>query len=805
MSDTGIKAQAVESPVCPLCGAALPLHHEPLTDVMCTACFKTVMMPGRLGQYHLLRLIGKGGMGAVYEGIDTGLQRKIAVKVILREKVDEDPTFLDSFKREAQAAARLNSTHIVGVYAFGESDGQPYLVMELVQPDALDKMMKDGPLPANTVLSIGREIAQGLKVAAESGMVHGDVKPENILINESREAKLADFGIVALVGAQAAANNEVWGTPYYIAPETLRKQKVDLRADIYSLGATLYHAIAGEPPFEGATAVDVMKGRLMGPAPSLMEKAPHCPENIAKIIMRMLEAEPIRRYPNYDSLIADITKEIGESRTSAKRVTLRNARGKTVGVPGVNMPSRPMPAVTNPNAPLFKKEGLSKKAIIGIASGVAALVIILFTLIGLVLAKALKGEEVAPAEGAADMLAVTPAEDPSVAQAAAQLANDAQALTKLVQDFEQRYVNSKSEVKTVVTMVARMAKRAERAVMPEHTSWLSAQEGEAPTEMLGKLQEAFTKVRDLEAVVTAQEALRTKLSDLQVNAENASAALASAQEALAAHNAQAEVKAYQANLKALQVLEKNWPRIVSKGRADMEATVKARQKAEEKARIAERERLAAEQAKREIEEEVASVATIEIAVVGDLDKFMPETALNTYNSRVARLKSTEAKNAAKVVAERIEVFQTLKDFLIAQAKAGKFAAYGVTNATPEVIMLNGKDLTWLKFASNQQTTAFRILKTAIADDVTTTSIRASDRAKLAVGAHIFVTRYFGAEMVKKSKSLRETMEKFEKLANSLPGTRETFKRLVGEPEEDVSATETETPAADAETADEDAE
>ena len=125
MIATGIVAQAVEAPKCPECGADLPSGGEPLAETTCSVCNKKVMAPGRLGQYHLLRLIGAGGMGAVYEGIDTGLQRKIAVKVILRDKAEEDPTFIESFKREAQAAARLNSVNIVGVYAFGESEGQP--------------------------------------------------------------------------------------------------------------------------------------------------------------------------------------------------------------------------------------------------------------------------------------------------------------------------------------------------------------------------------------------------------------------------------------------------------------------------------------------------------------------------------------------------------------------------------------------------------------------------------------------------------------------------------------------------------
>lgn len=768
MIATGIVAQALEAPKCPECGADLPATGGPLSEVTCPTCGKTVMMPGRLGQYHLLRLIGAGGMGAVYEGIDTGLQRKIAVKVILRDKAEEDPTFIESFKREAQSAARLNSLNIVGVYAFGESEGQPYLVMELVQPDSLDKMMKDGPMDAATVLKIGRQVAQGLKAAAEQGLVHGDVKPENILINEARDAKLADFGIAALAGAKAAANNEVWGTPYYIAPETLRRQKVDLRADIYSLGATLYHAIAGVPPFEGETAVDVMKARLLGAARPLQEVAPHCPENLAKIVMRMLEAEPMRRYPNYDSLIADITKEVGTGK-GGKRVMLKNAKSRTSNV--TVAASAPMASVTNSNAPLFpKKKGMSKGVLIGLIAGGGALAVIILGVIIAVVMSSSKSEAI-PSEGADVATAA--------AQAASQAQADAKALKALIDQVEKEYVDVKSAVKTIEGQVKRMVNRAERAVLPDHTSWLTAQEGEAPTEMLRELQQVFAKQAALGQALSALEALRTKLNDCQMNAEDASAGLAEATAALDAHKALPEVAALSANLTAIRNTEKNWNRIVAKARTEMEAAVAARQEEERQARIAERERLAAEQAKREIEEEVASVSTIDVMITADLDKFMPETALDAFNSRYARLKSAEAKTAAQVLKARIETFQALKKHWMEGVKAGRYKACGVTAATDSTVTVNGQEMQWSRFVANQQNVAFRMLQSTIADDAGARSLRASDRAELSVGAYLFIKRYFGEATVEKSKTLREAMTKFQTLAESLPGTKDLFERLAG--------------------------
>ncbi len=773
MIATGIVAQALEAPKCPECGADLPATGAPLSETTCPTCGKTVMVPGRLGQYHLLRLIGAGGMGAVYEGIDTGLQRKIAVKVILRDKAEEDPTFIESFKREAQSAARLNSLNIVGVYAFGESEGQPYLVMELVQPDSLDKMMKDGPMDAATVLKIGRQVAQGLKAAAEQGLVHGDVKPENILINEARDAKLADFGIAALAGAKAAANNEVWGTPYYIAPETLRRQKVDLRADIYSLGATLYHAIAGVPPFEGETAVDVMKARLLGAARPLQEVAPHCPENLAKIVMRMLEAEPIRRYPNYDSLLADIAKEVGTGK-GGKRVMLKNAKSRTSNV--TVAASAPMASVTNSNAPLFpKKKGMSKGALIGLIAGGGALAVII---LGVIIAVAMSGSksEAASGEGAGTAPAQANA---AAAQAASQAQADAKALKALIDQVEKEYVDVKSAVMTIDGQVKRMVNRAERAVLPDHTSWLTAQEGEAPTEMLRELQQVFAKQAALGQALSALEALRTKLNDCQMNAEDASVGLAEATAALDAHKALPEVAALSANLTAIRNTEKNWNRIVAKARTEMEAAVAARQEEERQARIAERERLAAEQAKREIEEEVASVSTIDVMITADLDKFMPETAFEVFNSRYARLKSAEAKTAAQVLKARIETFQALKKHWMEGVKAGRYKACGVTAATDSTVTVNGQEMQWSRFVANQQNVAFRMLQSTIADDAGARSLRASDRAELSVGAYLFIKRYFGEATVEKSKTLRDAMTKFQTLAESLPGTKDLFERLAG--------------------------
>lgn len=806
MSETGISAAAAKNPLCPTCGAPLPESTAPLTQTACTGCGETVMMPGVLGQYRLVRLIGQGGMGAVYEGFDDGLQRKVAVKVILREKAAEDPEFIANFQREAQSAARLNSPNIVGVYAFGESEGQPYLVMELVQPNSLDRMMKDGPVPAATVLTVGRQVALGLKAASEQGLVHGDVKPENILINESHEAKLADFGIAALMGGHAAASNEVWGTPYYIAPETLRKQKVDLRADIYSLGATLYHAIAGVPPFEGADAVEVMKGRLLGPARPLTEVAPNCPEEIAKIIMRMLEAEPIRRYPNYDSLVADMDKKLRGMKSvvaGGKRIVMK---GKSVTQ---SVPSRPMPSVENVNAPLVpEKQGMSKGKVIGLAVGLGCGVPLLIG--GIILAVVISAAKTAVEELGTELetaVAEVQAADPAQAQAAI----DLKALAELSEAIAAENAAATAAKDAAVTILKQLANQARRAVLPDQESWLEPAEGEAPTAMLKELQKAYGRRTQLETAAAALDALRVQVDGARTKAESgdgdATALLAEVTAAVEAYRKTPEAVAAKANIAALDTLKRGWRRTVDRARVEMDAAVQARFEAEQKAKAEAAAAEAAEKARREIEEEVASVETIGYALNDELDRFMPEAAAADLKTRIARLKSDEAKAAAEKLALRIAVYQRLKDWFIAEATAGKLKGYGITAADKDRITVSGKKLQWRNFVADQQRILFRLLQTAIADDLGAKGLRISERAELAVSARLFVKHYFGEGMLEKSKALRDMMDAFGDLAGKLPKTREELEILEGPAEaaDDGSAeAPDETAADDASDATEDA-
>jgi len=330
--DLRIITEPVTSVACPKCGMVLDVTDVPaFTGVQCPSCEFEFQVPARFGSFMLLHLIGMGGMGGVYRARDEGLNREVAIKVI-QKSLGDDAQFVESFQREAQAAARLNHPNIAQIYSFGQVQGQPYIAMELVSGGSLDKMMKNGPVDPAVAFNIGMQIAEGLREAAEAGLVHGDVKPENILFDSEKNAKLVDFGIAAMQGASSA---EVWGTPYYIAPEKVQKQRADHRADIYSLGATLYHAIAGVPPFDGVDATEVVKARFNGPPKPLHDVRGSVPEEVEAVIMRMLELDQTQRYPTYGSLLSDMRRYLSKAgpvnvAASSKKIMIKGKRPKSL-------------------------------------------------------------------------------------------------------------------------------------------------------------------------------------------------------------------------------------------------------------------------------------------------------------------------------------------------------------------------------------------------------------------------------------------------------------------------------------------
>ena len=260
---------------------------------------------GETGNFLLERELGRGGMGGVYMGRDKMLDRPVAVKVMLKE-YGADAEFVEKFKREAQAAARLIHPNIAQIYSYGIADGMPYIAMELVAGGSLDQLMKNAgaSIDIPRVMKICEQVAQALRCAADQGLVHGDVKPENVLLDANGNAKLVDFGLAAM----QKDTNEIWGTPYYIAPEKVKKELVDYRADMYSLGGTIYHALTGVAPFEGDDASAVVRKRFEGaPVPPSKIRADISPQ-IDALVLKMLALNPADRFPSFEALLQEYSR-----------------------------------------------------------------------------------------------------------------------------------------------------------------------------------------------------------------------------------------------------------------------------------------------------------------------------------------------------------------------------------------------------------------------------------------------------------------------------------------------------------------
>lgn len=251
------------------------------------------------GNVTLVKLLGKGAMGAVYQGWHKHFAREVAVKVLLNEHAKGNVK--ERFLREGRAAAKVHHEHVVQVMDAGEQDGVAYLVMELVNGKSLGALVDErGPLPCEAVARIGMQVALGLAAIHGQGILHRDIKPDNILIGDERKAKITDLGLAKQTDDpdlnRLTATGMVVGTPLYVSPEAIRDQRTCTSAtDIYSLGATLYHLLVGHPPFEGESPFEVMRAHLeMRPRP-LRELRPDIPAGLMSLVERCLHKSPDAR------------------------------------------------------------------------------------------------------------------------------------------------------------------------------------------------------------------------------------------------------------------------------------------------------------------------------------------------------------------------------------------------------------------------------------------------------------------------------------------------------------------------------
>jgi hypothetical protein len=293
---------------CPNCATLLDVSdNEPFAKVHCPICGTAMRARTQFNNFAIEEVLGRGGMGAVYRALDVNLNRLVALKVVKAE-FSRNPEYVANFEREAVITASVNHPHVVKVYSFGADHGTYYIAMELVDKGSLDSLITlQGRVAEAQVLTVGIQAAEGLNAAHKMGLIHRDVKPGNILFADARTAKIVDFGLALLMEQEAESRGEIWGTPYYVAPEKLDGKPEDFRSDIYSLGGTLFHALAGRPPFEAETASMVALKHLKSRAVSLQAFAPDVSSPTGYVINRMLNKEPDQRYETYEELIEHLT------------------------------------------------------------------------------------------------------------------------------------------------------------------------------------------------------------------------------------------------------------------------------------------------------------------------------------------------------------------------------------------------------------------------------------------------------------------------------------------------------------------
>ena len=293
---------------CPGCDAKtfIPGDLPPLATEQCKKCGHSIMMPMQLRQFELRAKVGSGGMATVYRAWDTMLERFVAVKLTKKEILSE-PNALDNFVREARACARLNHTNIIHIYTFDEWEGQTYLVMELADQGSLDtRIEKLRLLPELMVLDVGIKIAQALDTALKHDMLHCDIKPGNILFNAEHEPKLVDFGLARRTDQEMETAEYTRGTPYYVAPEKIKREPETFLSDMYSLGATLYHAITGHVPFDAPTPEEVVQAHVYTPLLPPNHVVPEISQPTSDAISRALAKNPAERFLSYDEFVMEL-------------------------------------------------------------------------------------------------------------------------------------------------------------------------------------------------------------------------------------------------------------------------------------------------------------------------------------------------------------------------------------------------------------------------------------------------------------------------------------------------------------------
>ncbi|MBI4881021.1 MAG: protein kinase [Planctomycetes bacterium] len=271
--------------------------------------FAAGLPPGTLvGPYRVVKRVGRGGMGSVYEALDERAGTRVALKVLSPELAQRED-FVARFHRESRVLARMSDPRIAKVFFNGAAEGLPFFAMEFIDGRNLEEILQDeGPLDPQQAVHFMAEAAVGLAAAVDHGLIHRDVKPTNLLIDGEGRLRIVDFGLAKTVDSESrlTVTGAVIGTPFYLSPEQGLGKPVDQRSDIYSLGATFYHLLGGRPPFDAESPVSIIMKHVNEPPEPLTERNARVPEPLARVVMRCIAKDPRRRYQDYDELIDDL-------------------------------------------------------------------------------------------------------------------------------------------------------------------------------------------------------------------------------------------------------------------------------------------------------------------------------------------------------------------------------------------------------------------------------------------------------------------------------------------------------------------
>jgi eukaryotic-like serine/threonine-protein kinase len=274
-------------------------------------------------RYEVEELVGAGGMSSVYRAHDRLLDRKVALKV-MHQHYGEDPEYVERFRREARSVAALSHPNVVTVIDRGEHEGRQFIVFEYVDGENLKQLIqRRGPAPVATALELAKQIAQALSFAHQQGLVHRDVKPQNVLLNGDGAAKVTDFGIARSIDVKhgVTQTGTVLGTSDYIAPEQAQGQSVDAQTDVYSLGVVLYELLTGEVPFPGESFVAVAMRHINEPPPPVRDKRPDVPPRVEAAVQRAMAKDPADRFASMGEFSAELDACLAELRGSETVVT----------------------------------------------------------------------------------------------------------------------------------------------------------------------------------------------------------------------------------------------------------------------------------------------------------------------------------------------------------------------------------------------------------------------------------------------------------------------------------------------------